>query len=225
MIDLCGVTVKYGNNTVYENFNFRFESGVNVVLGKSGCGKTSLLNVVVDLVEYTGVCNKDGKSAVVFQVPSLAPVTVWKNVDMVLPKGNNTEKIKFALTQVGLDEAYDRQALSLSGGEKQRLSLAMAFASGSKIWLMDEPFSGLDYGAKLHLRATLDKLLQPEPKTVLFVTHDIDDALALADRIYVLQNKPATLTPFAEIELPRNSRSDDDVQIREMKAHLQQILK
>lgn len=225
MIELRGVTVKYGDNTVYENFDFCFESGVNVVLGKSGCGKTTLLNVAANLVEYTGVCNNDGESAVIFQTPTIVPVSVWKNVDLVLPKGNNTEKIKSALTLVGLEEMYNRHAPSLSGGEKQRLALAMAFASGRNVWLMDEPFSGLDYGTKVQLRAVLDKLLQLETKTVLFVTHDIDDALAIADRIYILQNRPATLTQVAEIQLPRNVRAETDLQSLQMKKQLQQLLK
>lgn len=225
MIDFRKITVKYGTKTVYENFDFCFDKGVNVVLGKSGCGKTTLLNVAANLVEHTGECVKDGDVAVVFQAPSLAPVSVWKNVDLVLPKGNNTEKIRSVLTLVGLSEMYNRQALSLSGGEKQRLSLAMAFASGRSVWLMDEPFSGLDYGTRVQLRSVLDSLLQLEQKTVLFVTHDIDDALALADRIYILQNKPATITQFVEINAPRNLRSDADAQSLAIKAQLQQLLK
>lgn len=225
MIDLSNVTVKYGDNVVYKDFNFRFEEGLNVVLGISGCGKTTMLNVVADLVEYTGVCNIDGQAAVVFQAPALAPVSVWKNVDMVLPKGGNARDIEEALALTGLLDKRSRLAHSLSGGEKQRLSLAMAFASGRNVWLMDEPFSNLDYGTKLQLRAVLDNLLQIAHKTVLFVTHDIDDAIALADRIYLLQGRPAVLTHIAEILTPRNKRMDTDVESLQIKAQLQQLLK
>ncbi len=225
MVELKNITVKYGNNVVYENFCFRFEEGVNVILGKSGCGKTTLLNVVADLVEHTGVCISDEKAAVVFQTPTLAPVSVWKNVDMVLPKGGNLQEIETALTLVGLSEKRNQLAFSLSGGEKQRLSLAMAFASGRNIWLMDEPFSNLDYGAKTQLRMVLDKLLLIAPKTVLFVTHDIDDAIALSDKVYLLQDRPSVLTQVAEIQTPRNKRSDVDAQSLQIKAQLQQLLK
>lgn len=225
VIELSKVTVKYGDNVVYKDFCFRFEEGVNVVLGRSGCGKTTLLNVVADLVEYTGACNKDGLAAVVFQAPALAPVSVWKNVDLVLPKGGNARDVESALALVGLLDKRNQLALNLSGGEKQRLSLAMAFASGRNVWLMDEPFSNLDYGTKVQLRTVLDNLLQISPKTVLFVTHDIDDAIALADKIYILQDRPATLTMLTEIQTPRNARKDTDAQSLQIKMQLQQLLK
>jgi len=225
VIDLTNVTVKYGDNVIYKDFTFHFDEGVNVVLGRSGCGKTTLLNVVADLVEYSGVCATNNDAAAVFQTAALAPVSVWKNVDLVLPKGGNAQDVDSALTAVGLSDKRNQLACKLSGGEKQRLSLAMALASGRSVWLMDEPFSNLDYGTKVQLRATLDNLLQVSPKTVLFVTHDIDDALALADKIYLLKDRPATLTQVVEIQTPRNVRTDADEQILRIKAQLQGLLK
>lgn len=224
MIDLKTVTVRYGENTVYEEFNFTFQKGVNVVLGRSGCGKTTLLNVVADLVKYDGECVKDGGVALVFQEPCLAPVSVWKNVDLVLPKSGNANSIEQTLQAVGLSDKRNQKATTLSGGEQQRVSLARAFAANREILLMDEPFSNLDYGVKVQLRKVLDDLLVAAPKTVLFVTHDIDDAVMLADRIYLLDGRPAKLTQVAEIDVPRSARTDTDTQSLEIKKLLQQLL-
>ena len=224
MIKLANISVKYGDNVVYQDFSCNFPTGVNVVLGKSGCGKTTLLNVVAGLVEYAGICEKDGNAALVFQEPCLAPVTVWKNVDLVLPKKSNAQIIDKTLCLTGLSDKRNKKATQLSGGEQQRVSLARAFASGREILLMDEPFSNLDYGTKTGLRKVLDDLLQNANKTVLFVTHDIDDALLLADRIYVLNNRPAEITQVAQIDAPRSNRHDSDAQIVQLKTQLQQLL-
>lgn len=223
MINLNNITVKYGSNTVYDNFSCTFGPGVNVVVGKSGCGKTTLLNVVADLVGYAGVCQKEGRVALVFQQPTLAPVSVFKNVDLALPHKDNGQ-IDLALQLTGLLDKRNQNATRLSGGEQQRVSLARAFASQREILLMDEPFSNLDYGAKTGLRKTLDDILIAAPKTVLFVTHDIDDALMLADRIYLLQNHPAQIAQVAEIATPRNMRQDTDTQLVKLKTQLQQLL-
>ena len=224
MINLKNITVKYGDNVVYQDFSYSFKEGVNVVLGKSGCGKTTLLNVIADLVKYAGVCQKDGNAALVFQEACLAPVSVWKNVDLVLRGGKNAQVIESALQLTGLLDKRNQLATQLSGGEQQRVSLARAFASGREILLMDEPFSNLDYGTKTGLRKVLDDLLQSAPKTVLFVTHDIDDALLLADRIYVLNNRPAEITQIAEIDTPRSLRHDSDLKLIKLKTQLQQLL-
>ncbi|MCM1289922.1 MAG: ABC transporter ATP-binding protein [Corallococcus sp.] len=225
MITLQNVSVNYGDNVVYENFSYSFGEGVNVVLGKSGCGKTTLLNVIAGLVDYDGDCRKDGQAALVFQNPCLAPVSVWKNVDLVLPKGGNARDIESALAMTELLDKRNRYAPRLSGGEQQRVSLARAFASGRNVLLMDEPFSNLDYGTKFQLRIVLDKMLSVVQKTVLFVTHDIDDAIALADRIYVLQGRPATMTLEAEINAPRSERRDTDAQSLQIRSQLQTLLK
>lgn len=224
MINLQNVTVQYGDNVVYKDFNCTFDKGVNVVIGRSGCGKTTLLNVVADLVKYDGGCIKEGGVALVFQEPCLAPVSVFKNVDLVLPKGGNVSDVEQALEIVGLADKRNQKATTLSGGEQQRVSLARAFASNRDILLMDEPFSNLDYGTKVQLRKVLDDLLAAAPKTVLFVTHDVDDAVSLADRIYLLNNRPATITQVAEIDVPRNARTDTDAQSLEIKKRLQQLL-
>lgn len=224
MIELNNITVAYGKNIVYRNFSHTFDSGVNVVLGKSGCGKTTLLNVISGLVPFSGERRVDGKIAVVFQQPSLAPVSVWNNVNLVVPRGDNVEKIERALRMARIFEKKDRNALSLSGGEQQRVSLARAFATDAQILLLDEPFSNLDYGVRTELCKTLDDMLCVAPKTVVYVTHDIDDALATADRIFLAAGSPCTLALVAEISTPRCSRDEFSPDAAALKQKLRQLL-
>lgn len=225
MIELTNVTVAYGENVVYKDFSCRFDAGVNVVLGKSGCGKTTLLNVISDLVPYVGQCKSDGDVAVVLQQPCLAPVSVWKNVDLVLPKGDNKQKIDDVLQRARIFDKRNSNAKELSGGEQQRVALARAFATERNVLLFDEPFSNLDYGVKQQLQHLLDELLQNKSQTVVLVTQDIDEAIALADRIYLLQDKPCTLTKIAEIDAQRSKRSEYEQSSLELKKQLQNLLK
>lgn len=224
MITLTDITVAYGKNVVYKNFDFSFEKGVNVVLGKSGCGKTTLLNVIANLVPFSGSCKTQGKISVVFQQPSLAPTSVWNNVDLVLPRGKNDEKIRRVLQLAQIADKKDQNAQKLSGGEQQRVSLARAFAADTQILLLDEPFSNLDFGVKVQLRATLNALLAESAKTAVLVTHDIDEALALADKIFLLESHPCNLRLVAQIATPRAQRSEYDSETVALKKQLQQLL-
>lgn len=223
MISLNNISVSYGDNEVYKNFSFQFSEGVNVVVGKSGCGKTTLINVVANLVQYEGSCQTQGKAAVVFQQPCLSPVSVWKNVDLVLPKGADTQRVQQALELAQIAHKKQVNALQLSGGEQQRVALARAFAANRPVLLLDEPFEGLDYGTKKQLQNTLCEMLRQEEKTALLVTHDIDEALALADRIYLLHEKPCRLDLVAEVA-PRGQRDEYSAEMLRQKAKIQQLL-
>lgn len=223
MIKLHDISVNYGDNKIYEHFSFEFNKGVNVVIGQSGSGKTTLLNVIAKLIPYTGECATD-KVAMVFQTPSLAPISVYNNVYAVVDSKTNREQIENILKLSQIFDLKDRRATTLSGGEQQRVSLARAFASNRPVLLMDEPFHSLDYGVRQKLYRTLIDLLKQYDKTVVLVTHDIDEALALADNIYLLQNRPATLTHIAEISTPyaeRNEYSDETIALRKK---MQQLL-
>ena len=223
MIKLTNVTVSYGDNTIYKDFNFEFQRGVNVVLGQSGSGKTTLLNVIANLVEYSGQCETD-KVAIVFQSPSLTPVSVLHNVEMVV-KGNNAKQVAqemLKLTQI--DHLKDKRATLLSGGEQQRVSLARAFAADRPVLLLDEPFHSLDYGVRTKLYQTLNDLLTKYDKTVVLVTHDIDEALTLGDRIYLLKDKPCTLHEVAEVKTPQGERDEYSTETVALRKRLQQLL-
>lgn len=229
MITLTNVCVNYGNNSVYQNFSFDFPAGVNVIVGKSGCGKTTLINVVANLVAYAGCCQTQGKVAVVFQQPCLAPVSVKRNVELVLPKGYDAKQVENVLELAQIAHKKQENVQKLSGGEQQRVALARAFAANRPILLLDEPFEGLDYGTKKQLQNVLGEMLQhggeaANKMCVLLVTHDVDEALALADRIYLLHEKPCKLDLVATIDTPKNARDEFAAESLQLKAQLQQLL-
>ena len=223
MIRLNDITVSYGDNLIYDHFNFEFQQGVNVVVGQSGSGKTTLLNVIARLIPYSGNCTAD-KVAMVFQSPTLAPVSVYNNILAVADDKTSREHIENILKLSQIFDLKDRRATTLSGGEQQRVSLARAFAVNRPVLLMDEPFNSLDYGIKHKLYDTLQSLLANYGKTVVLVTHDIDEALALADNIYLLANRPATLTHIAEITTPYTERSEYSEQTIALRKQLQYLL-
>lgn len=208
-IILSDVSVCYGERIVYKAFSHTFEAGkVHVVLGGSGCGKTTLLNVVANLVPFSGSC-VCGKSSYVFQEPRLAAASVLSNVQMVLRDGEGGTASETAwkyLCEAEIASKATRLATTLSGGEQQRVALARAFAYPSDVLLLDEPFKSLDYKVRRRLFVTLDKLLTQCPRTTLFVTHDIDEALTLADYVYVASGSPVVLEQVAQITTPRDSR-------------------
>ena len=223
------VTVRYGDKTIYENFNHTFEAGkLHVILGKSGIGKTTLLNVVARLVPFVGSCY-EGKVSYVFQDARLAPVSVLDNVKTVLRRSYKDDKTRteVAMQYLTLSEIADKANATpdtLSGGQKQRVSIARAFAVQTDVLLMDEPFKSLDYSTKNNLYLTLDALLQENSPTTLFVTHDVDEALALADVIYVIEGNPCTICKVTELSVERSKRNLYDDEFVALRKRLTQLL-
>lgn len=170
------------------------QDAITVVLGKSGCGKTTLLRLVGGLdTDFSGILRypQEAKAAVVFQEPRLMPwLSVWKNITFGLKKRDIEEtyiRELIGLTGLtGFEQAYPAQ---LSGGMEQRVAIARALAVRPKFLLLDEPFAALDY----FTRASMQKLLLAVQKQsrcgVLFITHSIDEALMLGDRIVILKDK------------------------------------
>ena len=185
MIKISDLTKSYGSDTVYRNFNIEFEEGkITCILGESGCGKTTLLNCIANLTDYSGDIPKL-EATYVFQSPRLVPcLTVKQNLELVCKDG---EKIENMLKKVGLFEKADKYPATLSGGEAQRVSLARAFVFGGDILLMDEPFSSLDIRLRFSVCDLFLSLQREKNTTALFVTHDIEEALRVADRIIVLK--------------------------------------
>lgn len=186
MFEIKNLSVSYGDNKVYEDFSLTLkEGGITCVLGESGCGKTTLLNAVASLVKYEGQISP-ARVSYVFQSPRLIPnLTVLKNLTIV---GADEQKAADMLRLTGLSDKEKQYPLNLSGGEKQRVALSRAFLYPSDILLMDEPFSSLDLKTKLSVMEVFKSLHMREPRTTLFVTHDIDEALYLADRIVVIKD-------------------------------------
>ncbi len=186
------------------------------LVGPSGCGKSTILNVLggfqvatsgTALVGGGPVRGPDPRRIFVFQENGVFPwLTVWDNVGFGLSRKTKAEQkqtIEHYVEMVGLkgfERAYPRE---LSGGMKQRVELARALAASPETIYMDEPFGALDYLTRLKMRADLVRIWQQERKTIVFVTHDIDEAVQLADRVVVLTPRPARIAEIVTVEAPR----------------------
>jgi NitT/TauT family transport system ATP-binding protein len=186
------------------------------LVGPSGCGKSTILNILGGFLEPSDgevlvgrepVRGPDPRRIFIFQENGIFPwLTVWENIGFGLlrmPLAKRNPIVKRYVEMVGLagfEQAYSRE---LSGGMRQRVELARALAADPEIIYMDEPFGALDYLTRLKMRADLTGIWQAEHKTIVFVTHDIDEAVQLADRVVVLSPRPATVRAIIPINLPR----------------------
>lgn len=221
IIDLIDVSIGFGSEVVYDRLSFSVEAGEFLcVLGPSGCGKSTLLRVIGDLLELdSGEVDVSGRPArdaweeiaYVFQSPRLLP---WRNAtDNVIlgqqlrfGRGNRAEmraKARGLLDLVGLGRDMHKFPAMLSGGERQRVAIARALAVEPRIILMDEPFSALDLGTRRRMRQEIVDIWKRTGKTIVFVTHEIDEALEIADRIVVLSSKPTSVRAIFSIDTPR----------------------
>ncbi len=180
-----------GERIVFDNFSAEFKDGkVTAVMGSSGIGKTTLLNCIAKLTDYDGEIVGVGSSAYVFQEDRLIPdKTVYDNIDFVMQTEDADERkkrIKNALSVTELLSEAFRYPSELSGGQRKRVSLARAFASGRDLMLLDEPLSSLDIGLKFRIFDVMKKVFKSDSKTVIMVTHDVDEALTLADEIVIV---------------------------------------
>ena len=211
-----GVSKAFGDLVVLSGLSIRVpEHRITSVLGPSGCGKTTLLNVIAGTVAPDSGCVEGMGGAGVsylFQEPRLLP---WKsvsgNVDFVLrdrmTAAERKEAVGSVLALVGLHEFRASRPAQLSGGMKQRAAMARAFAYPSEVLLMDEPFRALDLPLKLALMRAFVALWERDRRTVLFVTHDIQEALFLGDDILVLSPRPATVRDHVANPITRQERS------------------
>lgn len=186
MIELRNVTQKYGALTVYENFSLSLEEGkIACILGASGCGKTTLLNMLAGLVPFSGTIEPMQPCSYIFQQPRLVPnLTVEGNLRLVC---RDAARIRDMLGRIGLADKAKAYPVELSGGQAQRVSIARAFLHPSSLLLMDEPFSSLDTALKIRLMRLFAEIWREERRTVLFVTHDVEEAYMLAHRALVLR--------------------------------------
>ncbi|MFN7002435.1 MAG: ABC transporter ATP-binding protein [Roseinatronobacter sp.] len=212
-----------GKLTVFENASFGIEKGEFVcILGHSGCGKSTIMNVLAGLAEPTsGVVKMDGLAVsgpsldrgVVFQNYSLLPwLSALKNVTFGVKARNRAwsrekviEHATRYLAMVGLEgDVIHRKPSQLSGGMRQRVSIARAFANQPKLLLLDEPFGALDALTRGTIQEELLKIWSQTEQTVFMITHDIDEAILLADRILLMTNGPfARVAESVEITIPR----------------------
>lgn len=186
---VSGLTKKFGDKIVFDRLSVTFrENRITALLGGSGVGKTTLLRCVAGLNDYEGeIHGAEEGVAYVFQEDRLIPhLTVYDNLLFTAEKNTGKETIAEILRAVELTEEAARLPSTLSGGQKKRVSLARAFLSPKKVLLMDEPFGSLDAGLKNRLKKVFFGLNEKFPKTVVFVTHDIEEALAFSDDVFAL---------------------------------------
>lgn len=224
-IDHVGITFKteQGPLNVLQDVDLKVEKGEFVsLIGHSGCGKSTVLNIVAGLLQATsgGVLlenrevNAPGPDrAVVFQNHSLLPwLTVYDNVrlavDQVFGKRRNRRErhdwTLHNLELVHMGHALDRRPGEISGGMKQRVGIARALSMEPKVLLMDEPFGALDSLTRTHMQDTLMEIQAALNNTVIMITHDVDEAVLLSDRIVMMSNGPsATIGQVLKVDLPR----------------------
>jgi NitT/TauT family transport system ATP-binding protein len=227
---LENVSHDYGALAVLRNLNLSVNPGeLVVIVGPSGCGKTTLLNLLSGYIKpVSGTVTIDGIIRTVYQQDGLFPWhTVAENISMGLRSVENSAQHEKELKELielihleGFEHHYPHQ---LSGGMRQRVELARVLAGDSDILLMDEPFSALDYQTRLRMRYELVRLLGKRPRTVVFVTHDIEEAAQLADRVLVLSNRPAHICRELLIDVPRPRNPTDNAVIEATKAILSEL--
>jgi NitT/TauT family transport system ATP-binding protein len=232
------LSFSYGSLEVFKELDIDFpEKRVTAVLGPSGCGKTSLLHLISGvlsadsgslLLEQTDEAEgKNGdRIGYLFQEPRLLPwKSVRRNVEIVLEEIYSAQQRRGIaeefLGAVGLSDFLDYYPRALSGGMRQRVAIARAFAFPADLMLLDEPFQALDLRLKLELTRLFLRLWNKNPRTTVFVTHDIQEALVLGDRIIVLSDRPAEVVGEFEnpLEAGRRSLSDEDIGLLERKLY------
>jgi nitrate/nitrite transport system ATP-binding protein len=224
-IENVGMTfeTKKGPFVALRDIDLDIEKGQFVTLiGHSGCGKSTLLNLITGLdVPTSGYLFLSGRQiagpgpdrGVVFQNHSLLPwLTCFENIHLAVekvfgptePKAKLAERTRAALELVHLTEAADKRPQEISGGMKQRVGIARALAMEPKLLLMDEPFGALDALTRARLQDELMRIVAETGSTVVMVTHDVDEAVLLADRVVMMTNGPAaTIGEILDVELPR----------------------
>ncbi len=214
--------------SVLDHVDLEVAAGEFVCLvGQSGCGKSTLLNIIggflkpttgQTLIDGVPVAGPDVRRVFIFQENALFPwLTVRENVGFGLmhrPKAEQQEIIAHYIEMVGLAGFERSYPYELSGGMKQRVELARALAANPDVLYMDEPFGALDFLTRLKMRQELVRIWQREKKTVLFVTHDVEESVQLADRVVVMSRRPAKIRRIVDIDLPRPRDLDSPEYLR-----------
>jgi sulfonate transport system ATP-binding protein len=185
------ITRRYGERTVLAGLDLEIERGEFVALiGKSGCGKTTLLRALAGLDPVDGgSLQVPERRTVVFQEHRLLPWwKVWRNVAIGLPRATARARAQSALEEVGLDQHADAWPVTLSGGEAQRVALARALVREPELLLLDEPFAALDALTRIKMHGLVRDLTTRHRPAVLLVTHDVDEAILLADRVLTMRD-------------------------------------
>jgi sulfonate transport system ATP-binding protein len=210
-VEVRGLTRRFGDNTVLNRLDLDLAPGqFTALLGRSGSGKTTLLRTLagLDPVPQDASVVLPHPTAVVFQEPRLLPwKKVWNNVALGLTGPNIRARAQDALREVGLERHLDAWPATLSGGEAQRVALARALVRQPGLLLLDEPFAALDALTRIRMHTLVNELWHAHAPTTLLVTHDVDEAVLLADRALVLSH--GRIVADIAIDLPRPRRHAD----------------
>ncbi|WP_298445172.1 ABC transporter ATP-binding protein [Gordonia sp. (in: high G+C Gram-positive bacteria)] len=225
-IDIAGVTLRHGDRTVVDDVSLSIPAGeVLVVTGPSGCGKSTLLRAIAGLRPIDdGAVTVDGEPvtgtsrdrAMVFQDDALHPWrSVRRNILLALtlrgvPRARRKAEADRWIAEIGLDDFADHLPRELSGGMRQRVQLARGLAGAPRAVLMDEPFGALDAQTRKSMQQLLIRTLKAHPATVVFVTHDIDEAVLLGDRIVVLGRAGEPVRRIVDVPYPRTPAAAND---------------
>ena len=237
MIDVSNVTISFEEenqtHVILDDVSLNIEKGEFIcLLGPSGCGKSTLLNAMAGFLKPTSgeikienqiVQKPSMKYVTIFQNYGLLPWrTVQKNVELGLETKNYSKEKKaniasHYLKMVGLERAAKKRPAQLSGGMQQRVAIARALAVEPDILFMDEPFGALDAITRMKLQTDILEIAQDTKKTVVFVTHDIEEAVFLADRIVIMSANPGRIKALLTVQLPkhRDRTSNDFLMIRD----------
>jgi NitT/TauT family transport system ATP-binding protein len=217
---------KYDDILLYRDFSISFTEGIiTCILGPSGCGKTTLLNIIggITLPDSGNLSGFEGKlMSYIFQDPRLL---LWKtvrgNIEFVMDRGmTSIERKKESdrlISLVELDTFAEYYPPLLSGGMRQRVSIARAFACHSDIILMDEPLKGLDFTLKQNMIRSFSRIWKTDRRTVIFVTHDVDEAIMLGAEIMVMSRPPVDIVAHESIKEPQESRLPESDQFKKLK--------
>lgn len=226
-VELKDVSKSYGDNDVLKTINLSIQPGsFTAIVGKSGCGKSTLLRVIARLedisngtLSFSSLDDQSPKIRIMFQDDRLIP---WKSIIKNIELGAVNKDIALdSLNKVGLSDKQADWPDQLSGGQKQRIALARALASSPDILLFDEPLGALDALTRIEMQNLIEDLWQQQRFTSLLVTHDVTEAVRLADRVIVIDK--GTIQLDEQIELPRPRERDEKFTFYEQKI-LNQIL-
>jgi len=210
-VSVRGLTRRFGTNTVLHDLDLDLEPGsFTALLGRSGSGKSTLLRTLagLDPAPAEAEINVPAAVAVAFQEPRLLPwKRVWENVVLGLPGNGARDRAARALAEVGLSRHDEAWPATLSGGEAQRTALARALVREPRLLLLDEPFAALDALTRIRMHALVLDLWRVHTPTTLIVTHDVDEAILLADRVLVLD--AGRIAADIRVEIPRPRQHGD----------------
>lgn len=225
-------TCSYEQKTIFDNFDVTFEQGkINVILGGSGVGKTTLLNAIAGIKSYEGqIEGCEGGVSYIFQKDRLIPsISVYKNLDLILKgvvkdKAERKRMIEQTAVDLEISDVLKSLPSEISGGQAQRVSMARAFLYPSDVMLLDEPFKALDTALKTRLIKQFAALQEKKNKTVVFVTHAIDECLLLADDYFVFDDAPVKIVLQGKINLKKSERKLTDKALEETRNSLLQAI-